>query len=191
MGIPCNTPEEINFYDDPNVEKFLQLISSWLEDKEGPLNGVTLSNLRDVKEKLVEHKIFDPLFFSSNSFKKLENTFNRLKSWKEVLGWVALQREFDAISDRAQKVCITTIHASKGLEFEAVFLPALEEDIIPFSREKFSRNENVVSTVDMYEEERLLFVGITRAKAKLFFKLCPKKREVFGKKSFPLDHPLF
>ncbi len=202
MGIPCSTPEEMNFYEDPAMEKFLQLIIASLLNT-GPFKGIDMSNLKEIEKRAKEMDIFDPIFFTSPSYKKFKSKFKEIGDINKLLNWIALQKEYDTISKKAQKVCITTIHASKGLEFEAVFLPALEQDIIPFCKEAFStgkrsvsdanlvkvqrsmfnvqRCKSSLSDADLEEEERLLFVGITRAKSKLFLSYA-EKRTIFGKK---------
>ena len=65
-----------------------------------------------------------------------------------------------------------TVHASKGLEFPVVFLPALEEEIFPSSR--------AFTTEDIEEERRLFYVGITRAKKYLFI-TNTRKRMINGR----------
>jgi uncharacterized protein (TIGR00375 family) len=66
----------------------------------------------------------------------------------------------DGWAQKADRVSLMTIHASKGLEFECVFIPGCEEGIIPYTLYK----ENT----DMEEEIRLLYVGMTRASKYLY-----------------------
>ena len=69
-------------------------------------------------------------------------------------------------------VKLMTIHSSKGLEFENVFIVGVEEDIFPPS--------SVISSIEELEEERRLFyVALTRAKKKLFLS-CARTRTIFG-----------
>ena len=68
------------------------------------------------------------------------------------------------------KVSLMTIHASKGLEFDTVFLPGVEDGIIPHAR---SIEENPAS---MEEERRLFYVAITRARTRLFISSCQSRR---------------
>jgi len=63
-----------------------------------------------------------------------------------------------------------TIHASKGLEFEYVFLAGVENNIIPHARSIEENPDNIE------EERRLFYVAITRAKQKLFMTSCKTRK---------------
>jgi len=68
------------------------------------------------------------------------------------------------------KVNLMTIHAAKGLEFDIVFIPAVEENIIPHSRSLEEDGRN------LEEERRLFYVALTRAKQKLFLTSCLRRK---------------
>ena len=72
-------------------------------------------------------------------------------------------------------VNLMTLHSAKGLEFKVVFILGMEEGIFPHSRSFESAGE-------LEEERRLCYVGITRAKSKLYL-LSAKQRTLFGKTS--------
>ena len=74
-----------------------------------------------------------------------------------------------------------TIHAAKGLEFKVVFVVGLVEGILPTSRALYSSNPN-----DLEEERRLMYVGITRAKEKLFVSSA-RTRYLYGRRSYTLE----
>ena len=74
---------------------------------------------------------------------------------------VALVTDTDRLEEHTQTVTLMTLHSAKGLEFGAVFLTGLEEGIFPISRAIMDDNQ-------LEEERRLMYVGITRAKQKLF-----------------------
>ncbi len=78
----------------------------------------------------------------------------------EFLENVALVADQDTISDKNAPTLLT-LHAAKGLEFGAVFIVGLDDGILPHSR-SFDEPE------EMEEERRLFYVGITRAKDRLY-----------------------
>ena len=90
----------------------------------------------------------------------------------EFLAQVALVSNLDETPDSDNAVTLMTLHAAKGLEFENVFLAGLEEGIFPHSR---SLNNNT----EMEEERRLMYVGVTRAKQKLYITYA-KRRQMWG-----------
>lgn len=83
--------------------------------------------------------------------------FDDLMAFLDAL---ALGSPGDGWGPRSERVSIMTIHASKGLEFDHVFVAGLEEGVLPFTL--FERNEAIVD-----EERRLLFVAMTRARVGL------------------------
>jgi len=74
---------------------------------------------------------------------------------------VALITDIDSMNENGGAVTMMTLHSAKGLEFDCVFLTGMEEGIFPISRALFNDDE-------LEEERRLAYVGITRAKKKLF-----------------------
>uniref|UniRef100_A0A7C4XJ52 DNA 3'-5' helicase n=1 Tax=candidate division WOR-3 bacterium TaxID=2052148 RepID=A0A7C4XJ52_UNCW3 len=87
----------------------------------------------------------------------------------EYLESVSLRSEIDEWSNKA-KVSLMTLHNAKGLEFETVFITGLEDGLLPHQKSE---------TEELYEEERRLFyVGITRAKKKLYL-TCANRRKTY------------
>lgn len=84
----------------------------------------------------------------------------------------ALMTDIDSYAEDDDKVVLMTLHAAKGLEFENVFIPGMEENMFPGFQSIFSEAE-------LQEERRLAYVGITRAKKRLFL-LRAESRMVFG-----------
>ncbi len=84
-------------------------------------------------------------------------------------------------------VTLMTLHSAKGLEFPYVFMVGMEEGIFPHSRSLMEKSE-------LEEERRLCYVGITRAKERLFMTYS-KRRLIYGQRSgntlsrFILDIP--
>ncbi len=88
----------------------------------------------------------------------------------------ALESDQDGI-DARRGIKLMTIHASKGLEFQYVFITGLEEDLFPHRR----LNEDSLSDGQAEEERRLFYVALTRAKKKLFLTMAGM-RTIFGSK---------
>lgn len=84
----------------------------------------------------------------------------------------ALYAETDRLDSDAERVHLMTLHAAKGLEFPYVFIIAVEQDILPHRR---CRQD----PLQMEEERRLLFVGMTRAKEELQLS-CAQSRSFRG-----------
>ena len=76
---------------------------------------------------------------------------------------VALLSDIDQYNTQADAAVLMTLHSAKGLEFPCVFLPAWEERVFPGYQALTGGQE------DLEEERRLAYVGITRAKQKVFF----------------------
>jgi DNA helicase-2/ATP-dependent DNA helicase PcrA len=79
------------------------------------------------------------------------------------------------VTNNKKAVTLMTLHAAKGLEFNTVFMVGMEEGIFPHSRSLLDRTA-------MEEERRLCYVGITRAKQKLYLTYA-NKRLLYGTKS--------
>jgi superfamily I DNA/RNA helicase len=74
---------------------------------------------------------------------------------------------------KKNEVTLMTLHASKGLEFDNVFLAGMEEELLPHKK-------TIVENSDINEERRLCYVGITRARKKLIMTYA-KERKIYGK----------
>ena len=93
-------------------------------------------------------------------------------SLDSFLDKVSLVSDVDLYDDRKDRVSLMTLHCAKGLEFPVVFLVGMEEGLLPHYR----RGEEIE---DLEEERRLCYVGITRAKKKLFLARA-ERRTTFG-----------
>lgn len=96
-------------------------------------------------------------------------------SLEGFLEQTSLVNELDSVDARAGQVTLMTLHAAKGLEFPAVFIVGLEEGLLPHERaiKNASRHE-------WEEERRLLFVGVTRARQRLYLTSC-RLRSMHGR----------
>ncbi len=108
--------------------------------------------------------------------KELRSVAEQFQNLVEFLENVALIEA----SDNPRKVAsdavtLMTLHSAKGLEFSVVFIVGMEEGLFPHSRAMLDINE-------LEEERRLMYVGITRAKQKLFLTFA-RQRLYFGQRS--------
>ena len=90
----------------------------------------------------------------------------------EFLEEVALIADIDNFDSDSDAVVLMTMHSAKGLEFPAVFMPGMEEGIFPGM-------QSILNPGEIEEERRLAYVGITRAKRKLYL-INASRRMVFG-----------
>jgi DNA helicase-2/ATP-dependent DNA helicase PcrA len=89
----------------------------------------------------------------------------------EFLDRASLSSELDRLDPNAQ-VALLTVHSAKGLEFDVVFLAGLEEGLFPHFQSRDAQE-------DLEEERRLCYVGMTRARHKLYLTWTPFRRS-FG-----------
>ena len=93
----------------------------------------------------------------------------------DLFSRIALKTDADMIRPRSESVSLMTLHGAKGLEFPVVVIAGCEEGFIPLlTASKKSENR-------FLEERRLFYVGMTRAKERLYFTWAEQRR-VFGKK---------
>ncbi len=96
--------------------------------------------------------------------KSVMEKYDHLKSEEALavfLGEVSLVADIDTYKRGDDAVTLMTLHASKGLEFDYVFIAGLEENLFPHSRTLMEQEE-------LEEERRLCYVGITRAKRRVY-----------------------
>ncbi len=144
------------------LNSFLNLLSKWRND-------LLIKKMNHVKLMQI---ILDESGYSSmlKNKKDLENE-NRLENIKELL---SAMKEFDNLESflehvslstaidqdwNGEKVNLMTMHGSKGLEFDVVFLPGWEEGLFPHQKSLDEKGQD-----GLEEERRLAYVGITRAK---------------------------
>ena len=154
------------------------------ENKIKPKTKVGLNSLinllqkwrNDLKNKTNHNKLLQLILDESGYSEMLKNkkdleNENRLENIKELLN---AMKEFDNLESflehvalatsldqdwQSEKVNLMTMHASKGLEFDVVFLPGWEEGLFPHQKSIEEKGDN-----GLEEERRLAYVGITRAK---------------------------
>lgn len=119
-----------------------------------------LENIKELKSVLVET---DESFEGTN-----EDKLNQL------LENLALRTDNDNVEDD-NAVRLSTYHQVKGLEFKNVFMVAMEEGVFP--------SQNIETNEDLEEERRICYVGITRAKNRLYV-TSAKSRFMYGQQNY-------
>ena len=144
-----------------NLNIFLNLVQKWRSDYSKKIGHVKLLQI-----------ILDESGYSQmlKNKKDLENE-NRLENIKEL---ISAMKEFDNLESfldhvslatsidqdwEGEKINLMTMHSSKGLEFDIVFLPGWEEGLFPHQKSIEEKGQK-----GLEEERRLAYVGITRAK---------------------------
>ena len=160
----------------------------------------TIEELRDLRDSKVISELIKDTLQKTGYTKALENentveAENRIEnlnefltvaiefeeqsadnSLTEFLEGITLSSDLDGMEETEDSVTLMTLHSAKGLEFPAVFLVGMEEGIFPGYK-------SIGEPKELEEERRLCYVGITRAKEKLFM-TCAKQRTIFGSTSF-------
>jgi DNA helicase-2/ATP-dependent DNA helicase PcrA len=95
---------------------------------------------------------------------------------------IALVNDTDALETDTDKVSLMTLHSAKGLEFPIVFIAGLEEELLPHSRAIADTSGDRPDS-GIEEERRLFYVGITRARERLFLAHA-QQRMFFGDFAF-------
>ena len=95
---------------------------------------------------------------------------------------VSLQSDQDEMDKNKSGVKLLTVHSSKGLEFDYVFIAGLEEELFPHKR----MNAAKINSEQMEEERRLFYVALTRARKKLYLSYA-LVRTIFGMKKYNIE----
>ena len=107
-------------------------------------------------------------------FKRSENFYegSLYQKLSQLLDQIALYTDLDKSQNQEDAVVLSTVHQVKGLEFRAVFMVVMEESIFPSDFSTMMPNE-------MEEERRVCYVGMTRAKRRLYMS-SSRQRMVYG-----------
>lgn len=183
------TENNVSMFDAIDSGKELEFKKMILKLQEFSLNA----NLSDLIEEILSTTGLRMEYEINKSLEneaKVENLneFKTVALMFEESGIYDLQTFLENIvlvSDRGQynndgdEVSIMTLHSAKGLEFNVVFLLGMEEGLFP-------HNRSFDSLSNLEEERRLCYVGITRAKEKLYL-LSARQRTIFGKTSGTIE----
>ncbi len=189
--IPCQTVAEDEFFNQPAVKAVRNLLelsenpkNQYLRqklEKQDVLINAQQQVLQEIKNKTSPKEKIQYIFsLIGEDYQKEEVTEKLLSlssgyngNMHDFLKYLALGSGTDIYEGQTEKVTVMTLHASKGLEFKCVFIAGCENGLIPYSL--FKNQE-----ADKEEEQRLLYVGMTRAQSLLYITHA-RKRFLMGK----------
>src|SRR6185503_11219713 len=105
------------------------------------------------------------------NLKELVRSMEEFESLSAFLEHVSLVMELENKDGNEDRLNLMTLHAAKGLEFETVFLPGWEEGLFPSQRTLDEKGN-----AGLEEERRLAYVGLTRAKRRIFVSFAANRR---------------
>lgn len=167
-----------------NLKTFSSQVLSWQEENKNNRKAKLLSDIIDAigyKEMLYEEYPDKPKLIDAK-MRSLEFLIGRLSRFEKNNPDATLRDYLNIMSidsrdteDKDEgKVNLMTMHASKGLEFDTVYLAGVEDNIIPSSRALEENPRNID------EERRLFYVAITRARKELNISYCEKRKDRMG-----------
>jgi DNA helicase-2/ATP-dependent DNA helicase PcrA len=162
------------------LKEFIQWIDEFRKDSGSlTLSQLTLAVLAKTEYlRRLKEEGTDEAFSKIENIDELINVIMGLEQGEEkvslesFLDKVSLVTDVDLYEDKGNRVSLMTLHCAKGLEFPVVFIVGIEEGLLPHYR----RGEEIE---DMEEERRLFYVGMTRAKQRLFLSRA-EERSTFG-----------
>ncbi len=146
-----------------NLAHFINLVEKWRKQK--TINAATLSEIILDESGYTEMWQNDKSVEAETRLDNLKELINAISEFDTIRSFIEhIQLVMDnELNNKNNSVNIMTFHASKGLEFENIFLPGWEEEVFPNKRALEERlNEG------LEEERRLAYVGITRAQRKVW-----------------------
>lgn len=163
------------------MNEFLEIIREYSEEKENLrvsdiyegllIKSGYLKALEDQRTAEADGRIENLMEFKSVIY-EFENRDSKLEL-DEFLEKLALLSDVDNHDSEANAVTLMTMHSAKGLEFPYVFMPGMEDGLFPSWRSRDSISQ-------MEEERRLCYVGMTRAKRRLWM-TSAESRLLYGK----------
>ncbi len=165
-----------------SLKEFLINIISWKKKSENVDHISLIETILDESgySSMLKNEKTPEADAKLENLKELKASMKGYSSLNEFLENISLQTAIDEKWD-GEKINIMTIHSSKGLEFDAVFLPGWEEGLFPHQK---SIDEK--GTEGIEEERRLAYVAITRAKKELYLSFA-NQRKFYGRQNDNYD----
>lgn len=148
------------------IDKLLKnCYEDFLLDEYGDEEGKErLSNIYELRNKAITFKETYPENASNDILKDLAKNMSAHVILEDFLYEIALVSDIDDLNEMDDKLTLMSLHASKGLEYDTIYLTGLNEGLFPSYQSISSDN----SDQEIEEERRLCYVGITRAKKNLY-----------------------
>lgn len=205
-GIPCAAPAQEDCWQDPLCAAVLRLaiargqgeapvpvsddaesddLLPLLEQALDLAQDAPLPDPQALQARLSGHSRLPAPLWQGTAWKQLCRAWQDCGQWEALVQQLGLQHEAELIRARSEQVQILTLHASKGLEFQAVFLPGLEEGLLPMRRDLLLETPDddmspAAQAARLEEERRLFYVGLTRAARALYVSHSAGRR-LFGR----------
>ena len=151
----------------------------WEKTKKTITDSGLLEHYRKERSEQAEQRVenLEELVNAARQFEQEPTLDPELSVLEQFLAHAALESGENQASTDHDCVQLMTLHAAKGLEFELVFLVGLEEGLFPSL-------QSLDEPGRLEEERRLCYVGITRARKKLYLTYAESRR-LYGKESYP------
>jgi len=174
-----------------NFYELIQKIKAITNEK--PLSGALKFILEEIdykeylKKNYGDNELREGLTENEARWQNIEELINVASDYdqlpppnglKEFLEKTALLSEADEVESKKDVVHLMTLHTAKGLEFSIIFIIGCEEGILPHSR-------SLLNPLDIEEERRLFYVGITRSKIHLHLLLTQRRMSWGSKEANP------
>ena len=159
-GMPFQKHAHTRLLDHPGVARLIDTL------REQPGDGALVARLEVACEKAEANEIEE----TRAALELLQPLARECgDDLERFLSTLALETQVDTWDPRADRISLLTLHAAKGLEFPIVFIVGCEDGILPLTWGK-------AEAAALEEERRLFYVGVTRAKTKLYLCHARKRR---------------
>ena len=189
VAYECSLFEAIDYSNNNLLLNFKKIILDLQED-------LKVVNLDHMIDRILDKTLYLKMLEDAEEDDRIDNVMELKSIMKDImesyegdnidklkafLADLALRTDVDNIDEREDKVKMMTFHQAKGLEYKVVFMPAMEQGIFPSFR-------SMGTPTELEEERRVCYVGVTRAKERLYLSIALQRR-MYGedRRGFPSE----